>query len=859
MLPSVLLYWTLSLSVAWGSTVQLDSNGYRGVVIAIHPRVPESPALISSIKDMFAAASSYLFAATGRRAYFQEVRILVPNTWRRNNSLYSRPRTEKYTKASVIVSDPSCKDSTGPPAAPYTLTDGHCGQPGRYTHMSPRYLLEEQGVRSYGPRGRVLVHSWATLRWGVFSEFDTRIPFYRSSTGQIEATRCSKDLPGSLIDRVTGEACDLDPLTGLPTESCVFVLQDNRATSASIMYQPSLPESDRIARMRQAAEIFLVQILEQDSLAGIVRFDSSAVILQHLTLVSGLAVRTELARKLPTQASGGTNICEGLNKGFEVLREDDQDVAGTEIILLTDGEDSNVGSCLQTAQSSGVTIHTVALGPSADPLLEQFALRTGGQRFSSSDRLDSTALIDAFSDFSSESGDDSVTTIQVLSVSAVIGPGARLRGTVTLDSTVGNSTVFTVTWQSSPPDIQVDSPRGDAYNSSHLDPQQSPRVSRLRVPGVAEAGSWSYSVLNTDSSQQTFTLTVTSSAAHECVSPITVTGGMNVTATTYPQPITITVRVSQGDRPVVNAIVVAIMELANGSKIRLPLQDNGIGADIFRNDGVYSGLFFSYGGDGRYSLKFEVMGTGGTVQVWTQAANSVSPQPEYIDGNGTLHPSAPSGRPGQNGTALGNFSRSGSGGTVTVSQVPPAPRDQFPPGRVTDLQAALLNRSVELLWTAPGDDYYTGTVSRYDLRVHPSPHALRDNFTACAQINTSSVVILAAGQPQSLRAALDELPAGNRSVLYFALRAQDEAGQESPTSIITQVSVSVYTPPAPPAPQPAPQAGTGADRCALWWATLLLLGGPLACVAVAICWRRRRRQQQAGGLTIHNAMAMAKH
>uniref|UniRef100_W5ND02 VWFA domain-containing protein n=1 Tax=Lepisosteus oculatus TaxID=7918 RepID=W5ND02_LEPOC len=129
--------------------------------------------------------------------------------------------------------------------------------------------------------------------------------------------------------------------------------------------------------MRQAAEIFLVQILEQDSLAGIVRFDSSAVILQHLTLVSGLAVRTELARKLPTQASGGTNICEGLNKGFEVLREDDQDVAGTEIILLTDGEDSNVGSCLQTAQSSGVTIHTVALGPSADPLLEQFALRTG--------------------------------------------------------------------------------------------------------------------------------------------------------------------------------------------------------------------------------------------------------------------------------------------------------------------------------------------------------------------------------------------------------------------------------------------------------------------------------------------------
>ncbi|XP_069044427.1 calcium-activated chloride channel regulator 3A-1-like isoform X3 [Lepisosteus oculatus] len=787
MLPSVLLYWTLSLSVAWGSTVQLDSNGYRGVVIAIHPRVPESPALISSIKDMFAAASSYLFAATGRRAYFQEVRILVPNTWRRNNSLYSRPRTEKYTKASVIVSDPSCKDSTGPPAAPYTLTDGHCGQPGRYTHMSPRYLLEEQGVRSYGPRGRVLVHSWATLRWGVFSEFDTRIPFYRSSTGQIEATRCSKDLPGSLIDRVTGEACDLDPLTGLPTESCVFVLQDNRATSASIMYQPSLPEikqfcddsshnfeapsahnrlcdyrstwdvisqtpdfngrnppnateppspsftllrvrqrvvclvldtsgsmgsSDRIARMRQAAEIFLVQILEQDSLAGIVRFDSSAVILQHLTLVSGLAVRTELARKLPTQASGGTNICEGLNKGFEVLREDDQDVAGTEIILLTDGEDSNVGSCLQTAQSSGVTIHTVALGPSADPLLEQFALRTGGQRFSSSDRLDSTALIDAFSDFSSESGDDSVTTIQVLSVSAVIGPGARLRGTVTLDSTVGNSTVFTVTWQSSPPDIQVDSPRGDAYNSSHLDPQQSPRVSRLRVPGVAEAGSWSYSVLNTDSSQQTFTLTVTSSAAHECVSPITVTGGMNVTATTYPQPITITVRVSQGDRPVVNAIVVAIMELANGSKIRLPLQDNGIGADIFRNDGVYSGLFFSYGGDGRYSLKFEVMGTGGTVQVWTQAANSVSPQPEYIDGNGTLHPSAPSGRPGQNGTALGNFSRSGSGGTVTVSQVPPAPRDQFPPGRVTDLQAALLNRSVELLWTAPGDDYYTGTVRR---------------------------------------------------------------------------------------------------------------------------------------------------
>jgi hypothetical protein len=37
--------------------------------------------------------------------------------------------------------------------------------------------------------GKLLVHEWAHLRWGVFDEYNEDQPFYSASSKKIEATR----------------------------------------------------------------------------------------------------------------------------------------------------------------------------------------------------------------------------------------------------------------------------------------------------------------------------------------------------------------------------------------------------------------------------------------------------------------------------------------------------------------------------------------------------------------------------------------------------------------------------------------------------------------------------------------------
>lgn len=50
---------------------------------------------------------------------------------------------------------------------------------------------------------------------------------------------------------------------------------------------------------------------------------------------------------------------------------------GCEIVLLTDGEDSRIGTCFTKVKGSGAKIHTIALGPSAAKELEILADMTG--------------------------------------------------------------------------------------------------------------------------------------------------------------------------------------------------------------------------------------------------------------------------------------------------------------------------------------------------------------------------------------------------------------------------------------------------------------------------------------------------
>ncbi|XP_034635972.1 calcium-activated chloride channel regulator 1-like [Trachemys scripta elegans] len=199
-----------------------------------------------------------------------------------------------------------------------------------------------------------------------------------------------------------------------PFETSFSLLQTkDRVVCLVLDVSGSMIVYNRIKRLQQAAEIFLLQIIEMDSWVGIVTFESTAQITCNLQQIVNETVRQDLITYLPTKTDGGTNICAGVRKGFEVIKQKYSNLDGSEIVLLTDGEDKNMNNCLTEVKNSGSIIHIVALGSNAAQELEQFSNMTEGLKFYATDTVDSNGLIDAFSGISSGSGNISEQSIQV--------------------------------------------------------------------------------------------------------------------------------------------------------------------------------------------------------------------------------------------------------------------------------------------------------------------------------------------------------------------------------------------------------------------------------------------------------------
>ncbi|XP_053101851.1 calcium-activated chloride channel regulator 1-like [Hemicordylus capensis] len=826
---------------------------------------------------MVEEASAYLFNATQQRFYFKTVKVVIPLTWG-NKPEYKRLTIESYEKADVIVADPFLKYGDDP----YTLQFGGCGEQGRYIHFTSTFLTNDSLHDVYGSRGRVFVHEWAHLRWGVFDEYNNDAPFYATGINKAEATRCSADVKGKYIFQPSKgpiRACKVERRTGLYEAGCQFVPEKQQSTPASIMFMQSLssvtqfcnesnhnvkatnmqnklcnyrstwevirnstdfasssPLSappaaptvsllqtqdrvlclvldvsgsmgsyDRINRLRQAAELFLLQIIETGSWVGIVTFSSSATIKTGLQQITSDTVRRSLAAYLPTSAGGGTNICSGIRSGFQVFLQKYPSTEGTEIVLLTDGEDNSVQSCFREVEKSGSKIHAIALGPRAAPELDILADMTGGLKFAATDSLDSNGLIDAFSSISSGSGNISQQSIQLESQSQSISAGRWLDGVVSIDKTVGNDTFFVVTWSVSvyPPGIILTDPRGKKYINEFVIENTNVRMARLKINGTAETGDWHYSIQNTNNGDQVISLTVTTRAASLTEPPVTVKAYMNRDTNNYPNPIIVYAEVSQGFLPIIGANVTATIEPETGTAVEMELLDNGAGADILKNDGIYSRYFTSFKGNGRYNIKVNVQGKNKTVTRVRRQSHSAYVAGYVDNGEVKMNPPRPEASNDEIQANLGSFSRIASGGSFVMAGVPASPKDVFPPGKITDLEVELVNDTDEFLlsWTASGNDYDTGKAEKYEIKMSENPLELRDaTFQSAISVNTSGLTPAVAGVRQSLQFKPENFTRENGTIIYFAIRAIDDSNNVGEVSNIARAALLV--PPLPPSPPP---------------------------------------------------------
>ncbi|XP_059839803.1 calcium-activated chloride channel regulator 1-like isoform X2 [Hypanus sabinus] len=825
--------YLLSVYVERSCGIHVVDNGYRDIVIAIKPSIPYDEKLPEKIQAMMSEASSFLHQATKQRLYFSDVKILLPKSWPYNSSLVQRPTNQTYEKANVIIAEPNPLYGD----TPYTLQYGGCGEKGLYIHLTPNFLLNDGLVEVYGKKGRTFVHEWAHLQWGVFNEYDDQEPFYRSSDGSIEATGCSKLIKGVIKGCSGGECsdCTNNKKAGFPGRNCTFYPEKNQDASSSIMYNQGLKNVEfctdkthnteapnmqnrmcdyrstwdvisqsedfrnisspytgsrnltftflqakdrviclvldvsasmntgkRIVRLRQAAEIFLLQVIENGSQVGIVTFNDKANTIAQLKKIDdSSSARKDLVRLLPTSADGGTCICEGVQSGFQVLRGDDGYTSGDEIILLTDGEDDSISSCFTEVEKSRAMIHTIAFGSSAEKDLEQFSMKTGGQRLAATDKVDTNGLFDAFNELVSGDGNNQ-QAIQLESKGWSVDENSWFNDSIVVDKTVGNNTHFVFTWEASTPQVFVRDPNG-------------------------KEGIWTYSIRNPGKQQQA-TVTVTSQSADENVPSITIS-----TKITRKVPVVIYVKVSQGFLPVLNASVMITVEKPTGHTEQVELSDNGLGADIVSNDGVYSKYFLNTTEHGRYNFKVRAERKEGSTMMANRTEGSAMYIPGYTE-NGVIHINPPKPRVSKENSAaqIGSFSRVKSGGALSIPQG--TPTVNFPPCKVTDLQATIEKDKIELQWTAPGADMDQGTASYYEMRMSAKLLQLRDSFSGAEQVNVTSLKPQPFGSTETFTIAIGSTELKNTTTFYFALCAYDENNQSSDMSNVASASFFVPLP-----------------------------------------------------------------
>ncbi|XP_051021568.1 calcium-activated chloride channel regulator 3A-1-like [Acomys russatus] len=885
------------------SMVHLSNNGYEGVVIAINPIVPEDERLIQSIKEMVTEASAYLFEASKRRFYFRNISILVPVTWK-SKSEYLTPKLESYGQADVIVADPYLKYGDDP----YTLQYGQCGDPGQYIHFTPNFLLTDN-LAVYGPRGRVFVHEWAHLRWGVFDEYNTDRPFYMSGKKTVEATRCSPGITGTnVVHECQGGSCVTrkcrrDVKTGLYEPKCAFIPHKSQTARESVMFMQSLhsviefcteethnkeapnlqnkmcnlrstwdviKESadfrkatpmtgteapprptfallkskrrvvclvldksgsmdsgdpvTRLTRMNQAAELYLLQIIEKESLVGMVTFDSTATIQNNLTRLIDDSSYLEISAKLPQHAGGGTSICNGLRKGFQAISSSGQSTSGSEIVLLTDGEDDQIHSCFKEVNLSGAVIHTIALGPSAAQELETLSNMTGGLRYYASEG-DINSLIDAFSGISSRSGNIAQQALQLESKALNVTGREWINGTVPVDSTIGNDTFFVVTWTVKQPEIILQDPRGKTYATSDFkDNKLNFRSARLQIPGIAETGTWTYSLFNKDAKSQLLTVTVTTRARSPTRLPVIATAHMSQSTAQKDSPMIIYARVSQGFLPVLGANVTAIIEAEGGHQVTLELWDNGAGADTLKNDGIYSRYFAQYHGNGRYSLKVNARARKNITKESLKRQNKSLYIPGYVENDQIkLNPPRPEVPEETAETTVEDFSRLTSGGSFTVSGAPPDGDHAhvFPPNKVSNLEAEFIGDHIHLTWTAPGKVLDTGRAHSYVIRMSQNSLDLQEDFSNATLVNTSGLIPKEAGSKETFKFKPETFKIENGTMLYFVIQANGDANRTSDISNIAQ-AVKFIPPQEPSIPDLCTKISTPSWTLFLFIATLFI-------------------------------------
>ncbi|RDD39812.1 Calcium-activated chloride channel regulator 2 [Trichoplax sp. H2] len=560
---------------------------------------------------------------------------------------------------------------------------------------------------------------------------------------------------------------------------------------------------EALTQIRQSIAFFLQYIIRDGQSIGLVTIDSSAHIKSRLVSIKNTNDRQQLINLLPTETAVTTvtaNLTAGLLTSVQLLRQSSNSstLSGGVVIIITGSADRNQVDqrTFQLIRSNKITVLPISIGQLPPMILETVATISRGKSYyaiygSPQALVDTLLAIDLLL-----IGPNLDGLVQLYSNEFFLSGGVSSQQEVIIDNDVGNYTEFLVIYQGRSVRVILTSPTGKEYTPFSPEYTVDNVYQRVRIylgPNQTEIGSWKFEVTNPDSVGtptrriSVFLLSRASLIADNY--PLTMQLKMDGSQISFPQPTVLSVVVRKGFLAVVGCQVSGtVARPSTNVPSRINFRDDGAGADITKDDGIYSAYFTEYSNNGRYSMLVTVTGTVNLTKTDTH-------QMVGLPNSDTTFASAVVGKVNKTITYLKSFTRMGSGHCFYVINYTAA-IDNYPPCRIHDLtvlQVNYRNATIALQWTAPGSDMDTGTAQGYELRMSNNFTSFTADFNQGSLINSSLSSIVngarldlpkSAGSVERIIIKFEQIALNKPYV--FAIRSYDDVYSYSSVSNYAQ-------------------------------------------------------------------------
>ncbi|XP_064486754.1 calcium-activated chloride channel regulator 1-like [Ornithodoros turicata] len=577
----------------------------------------------------------------------------------------------------------------------------------------------------------------------------------------------------------------------------------------------SMNEHERMEYLKRSASYFVKNLAPDYLQLGIVTFSRSSTVLQELVTVDSRTRQRLLDLIANLAMDSATAIGQGLQTALQVLQQNGTSTEGTSIILMTDGEE-NVEPYIETVLPSlvdaKVHVSGLGLGAEADKQLETLADVTGGRVFFFKDRQENIelAMESAFQDSATIHLEEYRKPIIVLENSLHVANDSKVH--FTIDDDLGNDTAVTIV-STSLEDIEITllEPSGDPCSTcqNKTDTVLSKRMT-ITVPTPAKNGTWTLITSCKSTDPVHISVRVSSIAKSKEAEPIRLRAFLNRPIVTHPEEARIYAEVTKGKDAVARARVQAKVTRPNDdADVQVELWDNGFGADVTADDGIYSSYFTQFTGIGRYSVEVRVENGGSALQLTGRRASGAVPPFTAVVGLDSREVAKEFPRStfrfidadiaemeDISGARLPEFQRFATGGSfrleddIKAISNPPSPIEDL---SVINEQDRFDSYVVTLSWTCPGQHFDVSGASSIEIRTSDNLTALLSDFESGR--NVTSTVLHPAGTRQDLIVTLQKdhlqhpkLPSPH--TVYIAARVRNSDGMASDVSNF--VSVQYY-------------------------------------------------------------------